>query len=238
MSTRFEGPQSQTIRSMFDVIAHSYDRANNVLSLGIHHLWRRKVVRWSGAVLGARVLDCATGTGDLAIEFKKVVGPEGSVVGSDFSSQMISMAPAKAQRAGLEIVFEQADVTELPYAEKSFDVSSISFGIRNVQNRELALRELARVTRPQGRVMILEFGQPKLWGLRHLYAFYSQKILPRIGGWISGKADAYRYLQESSEEFPCGAEFGRFMEDTGKFAKVEYRALSFGIAYIYRAEVR
>jgi demethylmenaquinone methyltransferase/2-methoxy-6-polyprenyl-1,4-benzoquinol methylase len=223
---------------MFDVIAHSYDRANNVLSLGIHHLWRRKLVRWSGAESGVRVLDCATGTGDLAIEFKKVVGPEGSVVGSDFSSQMISMAPAKAQRAGLEIVFEQADVTQLPYAEKSFDVSSISFGIRNVQNRELALRELARVTRPQGRVMILEFGQPKLWGLRHLYAFYSQMILPRIGGWISGKADAYRYLQESSEEFPCGAEFGRFMEETGKFSKVEYRALSFGIAYIYRAEVR
>lgn len=237
MSTRLEGPESSQIRNMFDVIAHSYDRANDVLSLGIHHRWRRQLVRWSGAGLGDSVLDCATGTGDLAIEFKKVVGPAGNVVGSDFSAQMISMAPAKALGAGLQIAFEQADVTKLPYADRSFALSSISFGIRNVQDRTLALQELARVTQPQGRVMILEFGQPKLWGLRHFYAFYSKKILPRIGGWISGKADAYRYLQESSGEFPCGAEFSRFIQDTGKFSKVEYRSLSFGIAYIYRAEV-
>ena len=117
---------------MFSKVAANYDKGNNVLSMGVHHLWRKKLVKYSDARFGAKVLDCATGTGDLAIEFKKTVGALGSVVGTDFCAEMLIPAPAKAKARGLEVQFEQADVTQLQYADNSFDICSISFGIRNV----------------------------------------------------------------------------------------------------------
>lgn len=234
---RTAGPNPEKIRSMFGEIAEGYDRANTVLSAGIHHLWRRSLVRWSGASEGSRVLDCATGTGDLAIEFKKAVGRSGEVIGSDFCAEMLAPAPAKAKRAGLAIRFEQADATSLPYGDDEFDVTSISFGIRNVHDPLMALREFGRVTRPGGRVMVLEFGQPTAPGLSHAYRFYSSTVLPRIGGWITGKPDAYEYLQTSSSLFPCGEDFADLMRSTGAFSAVEWKTLSLGIAYLYRGVV-
>jgi demethylmenaquinone methyltransferase/2-methoxy-6-polyprenyl-1,4-benzoquinol methylase len=230
-------PNPEAIREMFGAIAPSYDRANNVLSAGIHHLWRKSLVRWSGASAGSRVLDCATGTGDLAIAFKRMTGEQGEVIGTDFCAEMLAPAPAKALRAGLAIRFEQADATALPYGDREFDVASISFGIRNVGDPAKALRELARVTRPGGRVMVLEFGQPTVPGLAQAYRFYSSSVLPRIGGWISGKPTAYEYLQASSSRFPCGEEFLRLMRSTRAFAQVESRSLSLGIAFLYRGIV-
>jgi demethylmenaquinone methyltransferase/2-methoxy-6-polyprenyl-1,4-benzoquinol methylase len=230
-------PKAEQVRSMFNDIAENYDLANTVMSAGIHHLWRKSLVSWSGARKGDRVLDCATGTGDLAIEFKKTVGAEGSVVGTDFSPGMLAPAPAKAARLGLDIKFEQADVTQLPYADASFDVSSISFGIRNVEDPVKGLSELARVVRPGGVVMILEFGQPRIPGFREAYNFYSKHLLPKVGGWVTGRRKAYEYLQDSSAQFPCREDFVKLMTQTGRFKDVDYRPVSFGIAYLYKGRV-
>src|SRR5690606_29043528 len=151
---------------------------NSILSMGIHHLWRKKMVAISGAKPGMKVLDCATGTGDLAIEFKKAVGPEGQVIGTDFCQEMLIPAPAKAKAQNLDIQFEQADVMNLPYQDGQFDIVSISFGIRNVADPVKALQEMARVTKPGGCVMILEFGQADMPVFAPLFNFYSSKVLP------------------------------------------------------------
>ncbi|MES2962522.1 MAG: ubiquinone/menaquinone biosynthesis methyltransferase, partial [Bdellovibrionota bacterium] len=209
-----------------------------ILSGGVHHLWRKALVKWSAAREGQRVLDCATGTGDLAIGFKRAVGPSGVVVGTDFSPGMLAPAPAKAARLGLDIKFEPADVTQLSYADASFDISSISFGIRNVQDPAKGLAELARVVRPGGVVMVLEFGQPSTPGFREVYEFYSNRVLPRLGGLVTGKPKAYEYLQSSSAKFPCGDEFVALMMSTGKYESVSYRTLTFGVAYMYKGVVR
>lgn len=232
------GPDADKIRSMFGEIAGSYDRANTVLSAGVHHLWRKALVRWSGASLGQRVLDCATGTGDLTLEFKRAVGQLGEVIGTDFCAEMLGFAPAKAERAGLAVKFEQADVTRLPYDTASFNIASISFGIRNVQDPAKGLSELARVVKPGGAVMVLEFGQPSLPGVREAYNAYSRHVLPMIGGWVTGRKTAYDYLQNSSAKFPCGAEFQTLMMSTGRYASVEVKPLTFGIAYMYKGIVK
>lgn len=238
MNSDVRGPDAERIRSMFGEIAGGYDRANNVLSGGIHHLWRKALVKWSGASLGQRVLDCATGTGDLALEFKSAVGPIGEVIGTDFCAEMLAFAPEKARQAGFDIRFEQADVTKLPYADASFSIASISFGIRNVENPLAGLRELARVVRPGGAVMVLEFGQPSVPVVRDAYGAYSRHVLPRLGGWLTGRKKAYEYLQNSSAEFPCGQEFSDLMMSTGQFTSVEAKPLTLGVAYMYRGTKR
>ena len=231
-------PQPERIRKMFSEIASSYDRTNTILSVGIHHLWRRQIVAWSGLKTGAAVLDCATGTGDLAIVFKKAVGPSGKVIGTDFCAEMMQTAPDKALAAGLQIEFQQADVTALPFATASFDGASISFGIRNVGDPVQGLRELGRVVKPGGVVMVLEFGQPKWPVVAGAYRFYSNKVLPQLGGWITGRPQAYDYLQTSAAHFPCGDEFLKLATQADRFARLESRALSFGVVYMYKLTVR
>lgn len=237
MSTPQHSPNPEVIRSMFSKVAANYDKANSVLSVGIHHLWRKKLVKLSGAKAGDSVLDCATGTGDLAIEFKKAVGA-GEVIGTDFCVEMLEPAPAKAQAQGLAIHFEQADVTQLQFADKRFDISSISFGIRNVNNPVKALQELARVVKPGGQVMVLEFGQVNIPVIGSLYNFYSEKVLPKIGGLVTGQKEAYEYLQKSSASFPCRDGFLKLMDESGAFSSREYYALTGGIAYIYKGTVK
>lgn len=232
------GPNPDKIRSMFGKVAANYDKANSVLSVGIHHLWRKKLVELTGVRLGDQVLDCATGTGDLAIEFKKTVGPKGQVIGTDFCPEMLESAPEKARRLGLDIQFEVADVTRLQYPDHQFDITSISFGIRNVSDPVKALREMSRVTKSGGLVVILEFGQINKPLVGSLYQFYSQKILPVIGGWVTGQKEAYMYLQKSSSEFPCADKFVKMMEETSCFSKVNFTSLSMGIAYIYWGRVK
>jgi demethylmenaquinone methyltransferase / 2-methoxy-6-polyprenyl-1,4-benzoquinol methylase len=234
----YKEPHAPTIRKMFSEIAPSYDKANSILSLGIHHLWKQKLVKMSGAQLGDHVLDCATGTGDLALLFKKQVGPQGRVVATDFCEDILSHAPKKAKEQNLELEFATADVTQLPYTDASFDVSCISFGIRNVNNLNKALEELARVVRPGGRVMILEFGQIQWPVLREAYGVYAQYVLPWLGGLISGNAQAYKYLNESSQKFPCGKDFVDRALSTGRYESMTVHPLSLGIAYIYTGRVK
>ncbi|MBK5259922.1 MAG: bifunctional demethylmenaquinone methyltransferase/2-methoxy-6-polyprenyl-1,4-benzoquinol methylase UbiE [Thermoanaerobaculia bacterium] len=218
---------------MFRSIAGQYDRANTVLSAGIHHRWRRRAVRWSGAVPGDRVLDCATGTGDLAIAFKKAV-KNGEVIGTDFVPEMLELARFKSA----DILFEVADVTELAYDSASFDIASISFGIRNVNDPERGLAELARVVKSGGRVMVLEFGQPSNALVSRTYDWYRRRVMPRIGGVVTGRPEAYEYLESSAGAFPCREQFVDLMRSAGDFASIEFEALTFGIAYLYKGVKR
>lgn len=228
---------SEKVRTMFASIAGRYDVTNSVLSLGIHHLWRNKTVRFSEAKPGDHILDCATGTGDLAITFKKKVGDTGYVLGTDFCKEMIEPAPAKADKKGLVIDFEVADAMNLPYEDNRFDVASISFGIRNVDDPLVCLKEMARVVKPGGRVVVLEFGQPK--GIMSWpYRFYSKYIIPAIGGLLTGNREAYQYLPETSAAFPAGDNFLDLMKQSESFASQQYRKLNGGIAYIYKGVVK
>jgi demethylmenaquinone methyltransferase/2-methoxy-6-polyprenyl-1,4-benzoquinol methylase len=228
----------EKIRQMFSKVAPNYDRANSVLSGGVHHLWRKKLVKISGAKPGQAVLDCATGTGDLALEFKRAVGPTGRVVGTDFCAEMLASAPAKSAQMGLQVEWSQADAMNLQFKDNEFDFTSISFGIRNVADPEKALKEMARVTKPGGSVLVLEFGQVEIPCFSQLYNFYSQKVLPIIGGFVTGQQQAYKYLQESSAEFPCRGEFLKLMEQTGSLEETKYWSLTGGIAYIYKGVVK
>ena len=229
----YKEPHAPTIRQMFSEIAPSYDKANSVLSFGIHLLWKKKLVKMSGAKPGDRILDCATGTGDLAILFKEQVGSTGAVTGTDFCAEILALAPQKAKAKNLDVTFETADVTQLPYTDKSFDISCISFGIRNVDNLQRALDELARVVRPGGRVMIMEFGQIQWPVIKQAYNIYSDWILPRLGGLISGNTKAYKYLNDSAKQFPCGDEFVQRAMATGRYSSMTVKPLSLGVAYIY-----
>ncbi|RNC79941.1 MAG: bifunctional demethylmenaquinone methyltransferase/2-methoxy-6-polyprenyl-1,4-benzoquinol methylase UbiE [Balneola sp.] len=223
---------SEKVRSMFADIADDYDRVNTVLSFGVHHQWRKKTIQASGVELGDHVLDCATGTGDLAIEFKRAVGREGYVLGTDFCAPMIQSAPGKAKKKGLDVDFEVADAMDLPYKDNRFDIASISFGIRNVDEPVTALREMARVVKSGGRVVVLEFGQPEGL-LKHPYNLYSQHIMPAVGGLISGNRDAYTYLPRTSAMFPAGEKFLKLMDEADSFSETRKVKLTGGIAYIY-----
>lgn len=217
---------------MFASIAEDYDKVNSILSFGVHHHWRNVAVRMSKAKRGDKVLDCATGTGDLALEFKEKVGDDGYVLGTDFCEEMIQYAPEKAEKRGLVVEFEVADAMDLPYEDDKFDISSIAFGIRNTDDPVQTLREMARVVKPGGRVVVLEFGQPK--GLfRYPYEWYSQHVMPTLGGWISGNREAYHYLPRTSAEFPAGNRFVELMEQANCFSDKKMKKMTAGVAYVY-----
>lgn len=228
---------STEVRQMFSSIASRYDVTNEVLSLGIHRVWRSAAVRYSEAREGDRILDCATGTGDLALAFKRKVGASGSVVGTDFCPEMLQSAPAKASEAGLAVEFQVADAMALPFADASFDVSSISFGIRNVDDPVKCLKEMARVVKPGGRVVVLEFGQPQgLFGA--LFQFYSKTIMPAVGGLLTGNRAAYQYLPRTAASFPAGERFLELMDQADSFQKRVAHPLTFGTSYVYVGTVR
>lgn len=229
--------EPQRIRDMFAGIAQKYDKANTVLSFGAHHRWRRALVEWSNVPSGARVLDCATGTGDLAFLFSDRVGPKGEVVGSDFCAEMLEVAKAKGSERHSDVRFELADVMKLPYPDGYFDVCSIAFGIRNVSDPARGIAELARVTRPGGQVLILEFGEKQIPIWKQCFGAFQQHVLPRLGGLVTGQRQAYEYLQKSSRTFPCGEAFRELMRDSAPFRKVEQRSLFGGIVYLYRGEL-
>jgi demethylmenaquinone methyltransferase/2-methoxy-6-polyprenyl-1,4-benzoquinol methylase len=223
---------SAEVRSMFASIAPRYDAANELLSLGVHKGWRRAAVRLSGAAPGQSVLDCATGTGDLALEFKRAVGPQGEVSGTDFCAEMLAPAPAKAAKAGLHVDFAVADVLALPIPDARFDVASIAFGIRNVDDPVRCLREMCRVVKPGGRVVVLEFGQPR-GPFGALFRAYSRGVMPLVGGLLTGNRAAYEYLPRTAAKFPAGDQFLALMQEAGCFAGTAAHPLTFGTAFVY-----
>ncbi|RKH08141.1 MULTISPECIES: bifunctional demethylmenaquinone methyltransferase/2-methoxy-6-polyprenyl-1,4-benzoquinol methylase UbiE [Corallococcus] len=228
---------STEVRQMFSSIAPRYDVANEVLSFGVHRLWRRTAVKLSQAKEGSQVLDCATGTGDLALAFKRKVGPTGRVVGTDFCPEMLESAPAKAAKAGLEVEFQVQDAMALTLPDNSFDVASISFGIRNVDDPVKCLQEMARVVRPGGRVVVLEFGQPTgPYGV--LFRFYSKTVMPTVGGLLTGNRAAFQYLPRTAAAFPAGERFLSLMDQAGAYSERAAHPLLFGTAYVYVGTVR
>ena len=222
---------------MFARIAPRYDLANDVLSLGLHRAWRLALVRASGLQPGQSALDCATGTGDLALLLKRSAGPEGMVTGIDACAPMLALARRKAERAQLAVYFQLADMLRLPFKDGAFDVAAVAFGVRNLSDPLQGLREMGRVVRPGGRVLVLEFGQPA-GAFGRLFDWYSRRLIPPLGGLITGDRRAYEYLQRTSAAFPCGEEFLALVRATGCFASAGATALSGGIAYLYIGDTK
>jgi demethylmenaquinone methyltransferase / 2-methoxy-6-polyprenyl-1,4-benzoquinol methylase len=218
---------------MFDAIAHRYDLLNRLLSLGVDRSWRRKTVAALAVGDGPReVLDVATGTGDLAMAVAQAHA-EARVVGLDPSENMLAVGRTKVERAGLgaRVALVHGDACALPFGDDRFDATCIAFGIRNVPDRALALREMARVTRPGGRVAVLELGEPSGGVLGPLARFHIRTVVPRMGAMLSG-AREYRYLQESIAAFPAPEAFAAMMEAAGLLVR-EVRPLTFGVCHLY-----
>ncbi len=193
--------KAQAIQKMFSEIAPRYDLLNRVLSAGVDRSWRVAAVKAALENNPGRILDLATGTGDIALLLKKA-SPQAEVIGGDFAPPMLELARQKAQKVGLNIPFIEADALRLPFPDNHFDAVTIAFGFRNFADYTKALAELHRVIAPGGRLCILEFPPPPKSGLGVLYRFYFTRVLPLIGGLVSGSASAYRYLPESVERFP------------------------------------
>lgn len=241
MNNQVELPKiekAEFVKNLFGDISETYDTANDVITFGMARLWRKKLVSLSEAKAGDKILDCATGTGDLALAFKRVVGETGQVIGSDFCPGMLAVAPDKAKKFNLDVTFELGDVLNLKYANQEFDICSIAYGIRNVANVAKALQEMARVTKPGGYVMILETGEIENPVLRKGIRFYFEKFVPKLGGWVSGKPEAYEYLQVSSGQFPSKEDFCLVLDAVKCFSEVSCTTLMGGASYIYKCKVK
>jgi demethylmenaquinone methyltransferase/2-methoxy-6-polyprenyl-1,4-benzoquinol methylase len=226
------------IATMFDAIAPRYDLLNHVLSAGLDRRWRTRAIAELKLRRGAKVLDLCTGTGDLAVEATRHAAGV-SVVGVDFAGQMLRLAQDKLRTLQLTraIRLVRGDGTRIPLATGCCDAATIGFGIRNVVDPAAALAEIARVLRPGGRLAILEFGQPRIPGVRTLYAWYFRYVLPLVGRLISKHQSAYSYLPASVGTFPSATEFSAIIAATG-FSQVRSVPLTFGIVYLYVAERR
>lgn len=218
---------------MFDAIAFRYDQLNHLLSLGIDRSWRRKVVRRVKASGGLRILDVATGTGDLALMIARAC-PSATVEGIDLSEQMLAIGQQKVELAGFQkrVFLSQGDAESLAVDSDSYDCVTVAFGVRNFEDIEKGMAEILRVLRPGGRVYVLEFGLPKNKLLGGFYRFYFHHVLPGIGRLISRDKQAYTYLPRSVDHFPYGAGFVALMERRG-FAGVTCSDLFGGVAQIY-----
>jgi len=224
---------------MFDRIARIYDRLNSVMTAGLHHQWRRRAADLAEAPVGGRVLDVATGTGDLAFELARRVGLDGGVVAIDFSERMLSVArdkaAARAQAHGAagmgEVRFEQANALALPYTDDEFDAATIAFGARNLADLQCGLRELARVVRPGGRVVVLEMTTPTRPPLSLFFRLWFDRIVPLLGR-AAGDPEAYTYLPSSVRRFPDPETLAATMSQCG-LVQVRYLLTAGGIIALH-----
>jgi demethylmenaquinone methyltransferase/2-methoxy-6-polyprenyl-1,4-benzoquinol methylase len=222
------------IRRMFAGIAERYDLLNHLLSLNIDRTWRRQVTRLVPLRDGP-LLDVCSGTGDLAFAYDAAAGGGVPIVGADFCHEMLVKATEKSKRRGSSerIVFVEADAQRLPFANDTFEVVTVAFGLRNVTDPEQGIREMTRVTRPGGRVAILEFSRPRHWLFGRLYRYYFRFLLPLVGQMVSRSRErAYSYLPASALEFPDGEELAARLRAHG-LADVHYQRFTFGIATLY-----
>lgn len=218
------------VRAMFDEIAPRYDLLNDTLSMGIHHCWRSFATRCAALESGDAVLDVCTGTGAWLPRLRDAVGVEGSVVGVDFSRAMLERGDSEFRRQNAAKL--QGDVASLPFADKSFNAATVAFGIRNVAEIERGFAEMARVVKPGGRVVCLEFAEPHPGAFRAAYDIYSRRIMPFVGGIISGRRDAYAYLPESVRRFKSRSELASAMSNAG-LSDVRWVDRTFGLVAIH-----
>ncbi len=221
------------VRGVFDSVASRYDIMNDLMSGGLHRLWKRHTIDQAAARPGHRVLDLAGGTGDLAMRFARQVGPTGSVVLADINAAMLSEGRRRLVDAGIagNVALVQVDAENLPFEDASFDRITMAFGLRNVTDKDAALRSMARVLKPGGKALILEFSEP-LEALRPAYDLYSFKVLPLMGRLVAGDTDSYRYLAESIRKHPNQETLLGMMQNAG-FERCRYQNLAGGIVALH-----
>jgi demethylmenaquinone methyltransferase/2-methoxy-6-polyprenyl-1,4-benzoquinol methylase len=226
-----ESQKAVRVRGVFDSVASKYDVMNDLMSMGLHRAWKAYTVAVANLHEGQSVLDIAGGTGDLARAFAKKVGPLGTVVHTDINEAMLRQGRDRLLDEGLVLPTLICDGEQLPFATGNFDLVSVAFGLRNMTHKDKALAEMNRVLRPGGRLLVLEFSkvaQP----LSKAYDWYSFKVLPRIGQWVAGDADSYRYLAESIRMHPGQAELKAMMKSAG-FGHVDVHNLSAGVVALH-----
>jgi len=230
-----ESKKAAKVAEVFHSVAARYDLMNDLMSGGIHRLWKRFSIELSGVRPGHRVLDIAGGTGDLARQFAGRVGAEGEVVLADINASMLQMGRSKLLDAGVagNLRFVQADAEQLPFADNSFDCVSIAFGLRNVTHKEKALKSMLRVLKPGGRLLVLEFSKPRHALLGKVYDAYSFRVLPKLGQLVAGDEDSYRYLAESIRMHPPQEELKAMMQEAG-FERVTFHNMTGGIVALHR----
>jgi demethylmenaquinone methyltransferase/2-methoxy-6-polyprenyl-1,4-benzoquinol methylase len=229
------GEKQDRVRAVFDSVAGRYDLMNDLMSLGIHRLWKRRTVELAGVRRGQRVLDLAAGTGDLAERFARIVGADGEVVMSDINQAMLEQGRNRLVNDGLigNLDYVLANAEALPFASDSFDCITIGFGLRNVTHKQLALNEMHRVLRAGGRALILEFSHPTTKPLEKAYDAYSFTVLPTLGRFVAGDSASYRYLAESIRMHPDQETLLGMMELAG-FERAGYENHTGGIVAIHR----
>ena len=226
--------KKQQVEQMFDNISGKYDLLNRILSMGIDVSWRKKVVKSVKKENPKTILDIATGTGDLAIAMAKAT--DAKITGFDLSAGMLEVGRKKVKEQNLENRIEmiRGDAEKMPFADNSFDVITVAFGVRNFENLKKGLDDIYRVLKPGGKFIILEFSQPEAVPMKQLYTFYSRYVLPKIGKKISKDQSAYTYLPDSVKAFPYGDEMKKILKNSN-FVEPYDKKLTFGIASIYES---
>jgi demethylmenaquinone methyltransferase / 2-methoxy-6-polyprenyl-1,4-benzoquinol methylase len=226
-----ERDKSQRVRAVFDSVAGKYDLMNDLMSLGLHRIWKAYAVAVAAPKVGERVIDIAGGTGDLAAALAARAGPTGCVVHTDINAAMLGAGRDRLVDKGLSVPTVLCDAEALPFADGSFDLATVGFGLRNMTHKERALAEMARVLRPGGRLVVLEFSRVAE-PLRKPYDWYSFHVLPRLGQWVAGDGESYRYLAESIRMHPPQAELKAMMNGAG-FGHVDVHNLSAGVVAVH-----
>jgi demethylmenaquinone methyltransferase / 2-methoxy-6-polyprenyl-1,4-benzoquinol methylase len=229
------GEKAGRVRAVFDSVADRYDLMNDLMSFGIHRIWKRFAVELAGIRAGHKILDLASGTGDLAHRFAGLVGPDGHVVMSDINNAMLSNGRDRMLNDGHagNVEYVQVNAETIPFADNSFDCVTIAFGLRNVTDKQKALNEMQRVLKPGGRALVLEFSHPTDKTFSKIYDLYSFKLLPFIGKVVTNDEDSYRYLAESIRMHPDQETLKGMMESAG-LDRCDYHNLSIGIVAVHR----
>ncbi len=227
--------KSSLVADVFHSVAAKYDVMNDLMSAGIHRLWKRFTIDSSGVKAGQKVLDLAGGTGDLTAKFSRIVGPTGQVILADINDSMLKVGREKLRDLGIvgNVEYVQANAEELPFPDNTFDIITIAFGLRNVTDKDKAIRSMYRVLKPGGRLLVLEFSKPESQMLSKAYDFYSFNILPGMGQLVANDAESYRYLAESIRMHPDQETLKSMMEEAG-FEQTTYHNLTGGIVALHR----
>lgn len=226
-----ESEKEEDVKEVFESVAKRYDLMNDVLSLGLHRLWKSTCVSLSGAAEGQKVLDIASGTCDMAIRFGEAVGKSGEVWATDINHEMIKEGVKRLKAVGCKAHVAICDCEALPFEDNFFDIAVVSFGLRNMTHKDRALKEIMRVVRPGGRVVVLEFS--RCWKIfKPFYDLYSFKLMPWLGQKIAGDAESYRYLAESIRMHPDQQTLAKIMEDVG-LDRVTWKNMTFGVCALH-----
>lgn len=220
------------VRHVFDSVASKYDIMNDLMSMGIHRIWKKMTLDIANVRAGQKVLDLAGGTGDLALQFAKQAGSTGQVILADINDSMLEVGRERLLNKGVIVDYAQVNAEILPFADNTFDVITIAFGLRNVTDKDKALASMLRVLKPGGRLLVLEFSELQIKPLKPVYDWYSFNILPVLGKVIANDAESYQYLAESIRMHPNQEKLKQMMQETG-FGRCEYYNLSAGLVALH-----